>query len=161
MTTFCRKHCAPGWRTDRTVGRFFVKFFLLLSFFASFSAKLATFYHRSSTRDHREVMLQWCIATLRREVVTMYLFFIRQPCILSDRRTFARKAGECLRLLKEKVRAGQKMRQVLCGDHMCYPLLILSIRTHARQQSNHCGWRTACGKHLTVHKNIEHNQRHT
>ena len=31
MTTFCRKHRALGWRTDRT-GRFFVEFFLLRVF---------------------------------------------------------------------------------------------------------------------------------
>ena len=57
--------------------------------------------------------------------------------------------------------AGQKMRQVLGGDHMCYPCLSLgALHAPVKQPvwSEHSmGWNTP----YTAHTHREHNQPHT
>ena len=120
MTTFCRKHRALGLRTDRT-GRFFVTFFSFRVFRKFFGKAANILPQIKHERPQRSYVAE---------------------CIVSEKggdHVVAGGGGElCLsggRLLENQARArgfwrksklaGQKMRQVLGGDHMCYPCLSL------------------------------------
>ena len=155
MTTFCRKHRALGLRTDRT-GRFFVTFFSF-RVFRKFFGKAANILPQIKHERPQRSYVAECIVS---EKEGDHVVAGGGELCSSGGRLLENQARARGFWRKSKL-AGQKMRQVLGGDHMCYPCLSLgALHVPVKQPvwSEHSMGCTPYTAHTHTQSTISHTQ---